>query len=305
MPATLRSAARALYDNPALLLVLTTLFWAGNVIAGQLARGEVTPMQLVLLRWVVVALILWPIFGGQVIAHWATARARIGRIVLMAFIGFTGFNTMFYIASLYTGAVNIGILQGSMPGFVLLGAFLAHGTRVTGVQAVGVAVTMLGVALVATLGRPWDILGLQWNPGDLIMLSACALYAAYAVMLQGRPDIPGPVFFTLLTVVAMVTAIPMAVAEAAFVDDYRLPTVTGWLVTLYIALFPSCLAQIFFLRGVDLIGPGRAGVYTNLVPVFAAVMAVFLLRESFALYHGVALVLVLGGIALAQRRPRS
>jgi drug/metabolite transporter (DMT)-like permease len=68
-----------------------------------------------------------------------------------------------------------------------------------------------------------------------------------------------------------------------------------------VAVFPSCLAQIFYLRGVDLIGPGRAGVYVNLVPVFAAVMAVVLISEPFAPYHGAALALVLGGIWLAQR----
>lgn len=305
MPTALRSAANALWANPTLLLVLTTLFWAGNAIAGQLAKGEITPMQLVLLRWVWVTLILWPLFGRQVRAYWDKARPRFWRIALMAVIGFTGFNTLFYVASLYTSAVNIGILQGSMPVFVMLGAFLAHGTRVTGLQAIGVTVTLVGVALVATVGAPWRLLEIDWNPGDLIMLTACAFYAGYAVLLQGRPDIPGPVFFTLMTAIAMVTAIPPAIAEAVLATDYRLPSVDGWLVTLYVAIFPSCLSQIFFLRGVDLIGPGRAGVYTNLVPVFAAALAVVILDEVFATYHALALVLVLGGIALAQRPSRA
>ena len=52
------------------------------------------------------------------------------------------------------------------------------------------------------------------------------------------------------------------------------PTPTGWAVALFVAIFPSCLAQIFFMRGVDLIGPGRAGVYTNLVPIFASGLAI-------------------------------
>jgi drug/metabolite transporter (DMT)-like permease len=84
-----------------------------------------------------------------------------------------------------------------------------------------------------------------------------------------------------------------------------LPTLTGLLITAWVAIFPSCLAQIFYLRGVDLIGPGRAGVYINLVPVFAAAMAVVLINEPFAPFHGLALVLVLGGIWLAQRTQAS
>jgi len=301
MQASLKSAARALYDNPSVLLVLTTLCWAGNAVAAQIARGEVTPMQLVLLRWVGVALMLWPIFGGQVRAYWTVARPLLVRISVMAFLGFTGFNTLFYVASLHTGAINVGILQGSMPVFVMLGAFAAHGTRVGGIQALGVAITLVGVALVATFGRPWEVLTVDWNPGDLIMLTACALYAGYAVLLQGRPKMPGPAFFTLMAVVAMITAAPMALLEALTAPDYALPTRDGWLVALYVTIFPSCLAQIFFLRGVDLIGPGRAGVYTNLVPVFSAGLAVMVLGERFAGYHALALILVLCGIAMAQR----
>ncbi len=298
-----RSALHALYQRPALLLVLTTLFWAGNAIAGQLARGEITPLQLVLARWTAVTLLLWPLFGGQVAAHWPVIRPRLARIALMAVAGFTGFNILFYFASLSTSAVNIGILQGAMPVFVMIGAFLAHGARVTALQAAGVAVTLVGVILVATAGTPWAVLETEVNRGDLLMLVACVLYAGYAVMLVGRPPVPGVVFFTLMAPIAALAAVPPALAEALG-EGYRWPTAEGWLIVAYVALFPSCLAQIFFLRGVDLIGPGRAGVYTNLVPVFAAALAVGLLGQAFAGYHALAMVAVIGGIALAQRAPR-
>ena len=166
-----------LYDRPALLLVITMLCWGGNAIAGQLAIGEITPMQLVLARWVVVLGIMWPLFGQQAIAAWPEVRPRLGRVVAMAFLGFTGFNALFYVASLETSAVNIGILQGSVPVIVLIAAFVAHGTRVGVVQALGVTITLAGVALVATQGRPLDVLDLDWNRGDLIMLVACVFYA--------------------------------------------------------------------------------------------------------------------------------
>lgn len=297
----LRRGVDALYAQPAVLLLLTALFWGGNAVAGQLAKGEITPLQLVLLRWVMVTAFMWPLYGAQVRAHWATARPKLARIVLTAVLGFTGFNTLFYMASLETTAVNIGILQGSIPVFVLLGAFLAHGTRVGLLQMTGVAVTLTGVVLIATQGAPGQVLSMQFNPGDLLMLLACACYSAYALLLVGRPEIPGAVFFTLMAPIATLTAIPFAAWEATQ-PGYGWPTLDGWLVTLFIAIFPSCLAQLFFLRGVDLIGPGRAGLYANLVPVFAAILAVLLLGEVFALYHGLALALVLGGIAISQRR---
>jgi drug/metabolite transporter (DMT)-like permease len=297
-----RSAA-AFYRQPVLLLTMAALFWAGNAIAGQLARGEISPLQLVFVRWIGVTLIMWPLFGRQVQQYWSVARPRIWRIALMAFIGFSGFNIVFYWASLQTTGVNVGILQGTIPVFVMIGTVLAHGTRIGRIQTVGVIMTVIGIVVVATRGAPLQMLEIAFNPGDLLMLVACLMYAVYALLLKGRPDIPSGAFFTLMAPIAAAISIPPVIVEATL-PGYTLPSFDGWLIALYATIFPSCLAQLFFLRGVDLIGPGPAGVYANLVPVFAAVLAVAILGEVFAFYHGFALALVIGGIALAQRKPR-
>ncbi len=285
----------------AVLLTLCSLFWAGNAIAGQLAVGHVRPFQLVFLRWVIVAVALWAIYGREVQSYWPIIRPRLASLVVMAFVGFTAFNILFYVASESTTAVNVGIIQGAMPGLVLIGTVLAYRTRVGAVQVAGVALTMVGVVLIAARGNPAALLHEAVNPGDALMLFACTLYAAYTVALRNRPAMPGAVFFTLLALFATLTALPPAIGEALLVENYTAPTLRGWLAVLYIAIFPSCLSQLFFLRGVDAIGPGRAGVFINLVPVFASILAVLLLGQDFAWYHGAALVLVLAGVWLAQR----
>jgi drug/metabolite transporter (DMT)-like permease len=295
-------AAARLYQWPGVLLTLTALFWAGNAVASRLAVGQIQPMQLVCLRWAMVLAVLWPLYGGQVLAHWGEVRPQLGRIVAVGVVGLTGFNALFYVAAHTTTAVNIGILQGSVPVIVLAGAFLTHGTRATMVQIAGVLVTAAGVVVVATRGMPLSILDLELNRGDLLMLAACVLYAVYTVALRDRPRMPGAAFFTLLALISAVTSLPLALAEA-LVSEWSFPTWQGWLVTLYVAIFPSTLAQIFFVRAVDLIGPGRTGVFVNLVPIFAAILAVVLIGEPFAAFHAVALALVLGGIWLAQRAP--
>ena len=300
----LTRAVHSLYAAPAVLLSLAALFWAGNAVAGRIAVGEITPLTLVSLRWVMVVAVLWPIYGAEVRRHWPEIRGRLLWITMMATVGFTIFNTLFYFAARNTSAINLGIIQGAMPVFVLLGALVAYGTRVTLVQSVGVFVTMCGVVVVATAGAPWAVLDIGLNHGDVLLLIACVFYAAYTVGLRERPKMDGAAFFTLLAVVAMVTSLPLIAVEAV-TTGFVVPTGTGLLVALYVAIFPSCLAQLFFMRGVDLIGPGRAGVYINLVPVFAAVLAVLLIDEPFALFHAVALALVIGGIWLAQRVPSS
>lgn len=294
----------ALYRQPALLLTLTALFWGGNTIAGQLAVGHISPFMLTLMRWVGVVLLMVPFFGKGVITHWPAIAPRFWIIVATAMFGFTGFNSIYYVASTETTAVNIGILQGSIPVFVLLLALAVHRIGFGVTQAAGVTLTLVGVALVATRADLGTFLALGINPGDLTMLVACLFYAVYTVMLKNRPEIPGHVFFTLMAAVAMVTSIPLVLWEIS-TGAFIAPTPRGWLIVAYVTVFPSCLAQLFFLRGVDLIGPGRAGVYVNLVPIFAAILAVLLLGQEFALYHAAALVLVLGGIWLAQRRKAS
>ena len=298
-PASNRALAR-LYQWPSLLLTLTTIFWAGNAVAGRVAVGQIEPLMLVFLRWLLVLAVMWPLYGRQVREHWPELRPRLPKVVLMALLGFTLFNTLFYVAAHTTTAVNIGILQGSVPVVVLAGAFLTHGTRATPVQVAGVLITAVGVVVVATQGMPLSVFEMELNRGDLWMLAACLFYAFYTVALRDRPNMPGAAFFTLLALISAVTSLPLAVGEAV-VSGFSFPTWQGWLVTLYVAIFPSCLAQLFYVRAVDLIGPGRTGVFVNLVPVFTAILAVLLIAEPFAAYHAVALTLVIGGIWLAQR----
>ncbi|MFV0474401.1 MAG: DMT family transporter [Pikeienuella sp.] len=290
----------ALYRSPVLLLTFTAVMWSMNVIFGQWAVGEISPFAIVLLRWIFVSAMMWPLFGREVVAHWPALRPRIGFLALCAVTGFTGFNTLFYIASSHTSGINIGILQGAMPMMVLLGVFVAYGDRVRPRQMIGVAITLVGVILVAGGGDIDRLLGLSFNKGDLLMLAACAAYTFYAVALRNRPAVPGAALFTFFTVVSALCALPLALWEAAQ-PGYAWPSLTGVALALVVAVFPSCLAQLFFLRGVDLIGPGRAGVYINLVPIFAAILSILILGERLALYHAVALALVIGGIWMTQR----
>ncbi|MXN65784.1 EamA family transporter [Stappia sp. GBMRC 2046] len=290
-----------LNSQPVLLLTLTALLWAGNTIAGRLAVGEVSPFAVVLLRWVIVAGLLVVIYGRQVVAEWATLKRHLILIVLSATFGFTAFNSLFYLAAHSTTALNLGIIQGSMPMFVLLGALIFYRTPITPLQMAGVLITIFGVVYISSRGELSRLAELEINPGDGLMIVACFFYSAYAVTLRNRPKVPGIVFFTVLAVVAAVTSVPAVLVEASN-GSLQWPTAMGWAVVAYIALGPSFISQIFFMRAIELIGPGRAGVFINLVPIFSSIMAVLLLSEPFRAYHAVALALVLAGIWLSERK---
>jgi drug/metabolite transporter (DMT)-like permease len=298
---TLHALWKGTWGQAYVLLTLTTLMWGGNAIAGRLAVGEVSPMMLTCLRWVIVVIVLMPLVGRQVIAAWPQIRERWAFTILMGAFGFTGFNALFYAAAHYTTAVNLTIFQGSIPVLVLLGTVLFFGARVIPLQIIGMIVTILGVILVSVKADFEILRTLALNIGDVWTLIACVFYAGYTLGLRHRPALPGLVFFAALAVVAFTTSLPLLGLEIAR-GTAQLPTPTGWLILLYVGLLPSLLSQVFFMRGVELIGPARAGLFVNLVPIFGALLAVVLLGEPFALYHALGLVLVLGGIWLSERR---
>lgn len=284
-----------------LLLTLTTLFWAGNVIAARIAVGEVSPMLLITLRWFGTLVLLLGIGGAQFRRDWPVLRRRLPYLTAMGVVGLTAFNALFYIAAHETTAVNIGILQGAMPVFVLLGSVALFRTKLGVLQLSGIAITMAGVVLVVSQGNLALLAALDINQGDLFMLLASLLYAAYALGLRNRPQVSPVSVLTVISAAAAIATLPLAVAEG-FMGRTVWPSADGWAVVAYVTVFPSVMSQLFFIKGVSLIGPARAGVFINLVPVFAAILAVAILGEAFRWYHFGALVLVLLGIWLAERR---
>ncbi len=289
------------YGEAWLVLVVTTMLWGGNGVASRLAVGRVTPMSLVFIRWLAVCALLAIALRKPIAENLDEIRKHRWRIALMSGFGFTGFTVLFYASAYYTTAVNITLLQASIPPMVLGGAVVFRGLHPTPMQFVGMIVTLGGVALVATHGEPQRILETQFNFGDILVLIACVFYAGYTLALRDRPPLPPLVFFAALAFAALVTSFPFMLAEVA-TGRFHWPTAQGWLVLVFVALGPSLASQLLYMRGVELIGPSRAGLFSNLVPIFGAMFAVLLLGEAFHVYHALALALTLAGIWLAEAR---
>lgn len=282
-----------------ILLLLTAIFWGGNVVASRSAVGEVSPMAMVAIRWGLVSVAMAAFCWRDCVREWPVLRANRLRLSLMGFFGFTLYQLLYFGAAHATSGVHLAILQGVAPAFIFAGAWACYGTPIGAMRGVGLALTMLAVAVVATHGEPQHLIGMDLNIGDVAMLIASLSYAGYTVALRKRPPVSALVFFTALSVVAAVTSLPLMIGEM-ILGLVQWPTAKGWLAMSYVILFPSLLAQIFFIRGVAMIGPGRASLFYNLVPVLGAIMAVTLLGEPFSAYHAVGLSLALGGVLIAE-----
>ena len=282
------------------LLSFTALCWAGNMVAARLAVGEVSPMTLTFFRWVLCFCALWLFARRDISAHWRTLVPRWRYLALMGSIGLTAFGGLLYVAASHTSGVNLSIIQGAIPIFVIAGGFLFLRVRSSVGAMAGVALTLLGIVWIATRGQPLMLADMTFNVGDLYVLAASLCYAGYALGLPRRPQVPAIVFFAALCLVGAFSSVGLFVIEAWRGEGF-MPSLTGLAILAFVGIFPSFVAQLFFMRGVALIGPGRAGLFINLVPVFGAVLSVLILGEPFETFHAVALACVLGGIYLAER----
>lgn len=294
MPGT-HSNARAAY----IVLLITAMIWGGNTVAGKLAVGHISPLMLTLMRWILAFAAILAISMPQIRKDAAEIKRNLPYLILMGIFGFTGFNALLYSSLHYTSAVNSVIEQAGIPMVIIALNFLLFRMRISVSQAIGFLLTLAGVALTASHGDLGTLLSLKLNLGDALMMGAVAVYAGYTVGLRYKPSIHWKSMTAATVLGAVIAAIPLAAFEA-YQGKSQLPDLYGFVILLYTALFPSLVAQIFFIRGVEAIGSNRAGLFVNLVPPFGILFSVLLAGEPLFLFHIISIVLVAGGIILSE-----
>jgi drug/metabolite transporter (DMT)-like permease len=223
-------------------------------------------------------------------------------VVALGATGVAAFHTCVYSALATTPAVNALLFLSITPMAIAVADWLAYRETLTLPQALGALVSLGGALVVIARGDATTLLGLRLNSGDLWMLAAVPMWAVYSVLLKRRPAELSRVALLTATVAAgVILLFPLYLWE---VSRGAAVTLNGanLLGLLYVGVFASALAFLFWNRGVDAIGPTKAGMFSNLMPVFGAVLAVVLLGERIALYHLLGALLVFGGIAITNWR---
>jgi len=291
-------------DRPYLILVLTNIFWGGNVVAGKLAVGHVDAHSLMILRWGGALLLILPFAIRPLQRDWPNIRSRWWLYLVYGGVGYATFNVFVYVASYFTSGVNIALEQATINMMVILFNFVLFGTRVKPLQLIGVVITLFGIAVIATHGDLTRILRLEVNLGDGLMLLGCLAYAIYSITLRWRP----PSNWLSFLAATFLGALLASFAYQASLGDgtqhilrnFALIDLEGWLIVAYTIIFPSILSQMLYVRGVELIGSNRASLFINLIPLFGTLGSIVILGESLELFHAIAAVLIAVGIVLAE-----
>tara|TARA_B100000989_G_scaffold190063_1_gene143160 strand:+ start:51 stop:998 length:948 start_codon:yes stop_codon:yes gene_type:complete len=287
-----------IFKNGFILLCLAMLGWAGNTVAGRMSTGEISPMVVVFLRWFIISIFLILFLNKKLILSFNLISGKLVWLCLMGSLGLTGFNALFYIAAQNTTAINLGIIQGIMPAIILVGSVIMFKELVNFTKVAGLIIAFFGVLVVVSQGDYKRVILMSFNYGDLVMLCACFFYSGFTLGLKNKPVIDPIVLMTYFSLSALIFSIPLLITEY-YLGLIQVPaTSTAWLTILYIAFVPSFLAQIFFIRGVELVGASKAGLFINFLPIFAAILGVLLLGERLYVYHLISLFIVLLGVYL-------
>lgn len=285
-------------------LAVTSLLWSGNTITGRALHDAIPPAGFAFWRWVLILVLLAPFVGGELVRHWPVIRRAWPMLAALGLMSTALYHALIFWALHYTAAINAQLLNSTIPLWVLLIAWLALGARPTRREWLGLAVSGTGVLAILARGEWQRLAALEFNAGDLLMLGGMIVWSVYTLCLPRRPRALSAFAYTFVAgAFGLAGLVPfyaweLATGRGAFV-------LTGEVVAgiLYTAVLASIVATATFNFGVDGAGAARASFFTHLVPVFGAVLGVWLLGEPVGWYHFAGFALILAGIALATRVP--
>lgn len=283
------------------MMTLTALFWAGNFVVGRAATGTIPPLTLAWARWAGASLIILPFAAGYMWRDRREIRANAGFIVILGCIGAGLFNTLQYVSLTMMSAVTGAVINSAGPVLIAIACWLILGDRLRWLQVAGIVVSVAGVLVVVARGDFARLPPLGQSIGEIMMLTALAVWAIYTALLRYRPSIH-PISFAAATyLVAALVNTPFMLWELSGHASVQL-TPTTLMAFAYVAIFPSLLAYYFFNEAVASVGGARASAFFHLTPLMTALLALVFLGEAFAVYHVVGFTLIIAGVWLTAAR---
>lgn len=284
-----------------LLLTLTALFWSINVVLAKAMNASIPPLTLSVCRWAIALSLLAPFGLPRAWRQRALIRQHWRRILILGLLGIGTYNTLVYIGLQSTSATHSVLLNSLIPILIVLLGGLFFSQPMHSRQVTGIALSFFGVLTIVSEGSPAHLLNMGVNPGDGLILLAMLSWALYTLILRGMPaDVDKLGLLTVMMGVGLLALLPFFALEMAAGKTLHVST-NALLTLLYIGVFPSILAMIFYNHGVAQVGAARAGSFIHLMPAFGTLLAALLLGEPLSLYHLVGMAAILGGVYLATK----
>lgn len=290
--------------SPYFTLMLPPLFWAGNWVIGRAFHNEMPPVALAFWRWAIAGLVLAPFAVVPVTKEWGAIKKNWKILFILAVLGTSLYNLLVYWGLQYTTATNGVLLNAAMPILIIMLSAIFLRERLSELQYVGVFISLIGVLIIISHGNPQMLISLSLNVGDFWILIAGVIWAAYTICLRWRPANLSPiVFLTMLIWIGVIPLFPVYLWEISAGKHISLNIVTVTALV-YVSIFPGLLGYVFWNRGVQTIGPSKAGLFIHLLPVFGTILSFIFLNERPHWFHALSIGLIFSGIYLTNMHPK-
>jgi drug/metabolite transporter (DMT)-like permease len=275
-----------------LKLFLTAVFWGGTFVAGRLLSREAPPFSAALLRFLVASVLLVPFV-------WATRgglpRLSARQVPVVFLLGLTGvfaYNAFFFAGLQTVSASRASLIIANNPVFIALFASLIFREPLTARQIAGIGLSVCGAVTVISHGHPTAILAGGFHGGEFYIMGCVLSWVAYSlvgkVALRGLPPLAAVTYACLVGTALL--ALP-AGSEGVLGLAPSL-SLRAWACVVYLGALGTALGFIWYYQGIRAVGPSRAGVFINFVPVSGVLLAYLILHETLdaSLWAGAALV---------------
>ena len=284
-------------------LIFATLFWSGNFIVGKFATlFEIPPLTLNFYRWAMVWFILIPFTFKEILHKKKYIKKNWLLISFMGIITISTFNSVVYFALNYTQVINAVLMLAGIPAAVMILSSIMRIERANIFQLVGLILSVMGIGTIISNADIQKILSLNFNKGDLWMLVCVLSWSLYSTLLKKKKfELSQFTFIQLMVTVGLIFLIPQYFYERSIglevsIDKFFIA------ILLYVVIFPAIAAYYCWQKAIELIGPNRSAIFVQLMPLFSALMAIFIFKEKFQLYHFIGGTFIVSGIYLSNRK---
>ena len=285
------------------MLVLATLFWAGNFVVGKIAFIEsVPPFSLTFFRWLLVWLILIPFTYKE---FFKLKNEILDNLFLLFLLGLTSvglFNSFIYNALNFTQVINASLFNAVIPPTIILFCFLFKIEKTNKYQICGLIVSILGILSIITELDLNILLALNFNKGDILMIGAVISWGIYSAFLKKRKfKVSLLTLVHILCTFGLLTLVPQFLFE---LSQGKTMIVNNNLIycLIYLVIFPSIGSYYCWAGAVSIIGPNRAGIFLSLIPLFSTILAMIFFDEKFLFFHFIGSVLIVLGLFLSNKK---
>lgn len=285
------------------MLVLATLFWAGNFIVGKAAFVEdIPPMSLVFFRWSLVWLILLPFTYKEIIKYKEVILKNLPLLFFLALTSVGLFNSFTYLALIHTQVINASLFNTAIPAMIILLCFIFKIEKTNRFQIMGLILSVLGILSIITKLDFNILLSLNFNKGDIIMIGGVITWGLYSSFLKKKKfTLPLLTLVHILCTFGLLFILPQFLFEISQGKIIKFDINLSYIL-IYLALFPSIGSYYCWAGAVSIIGANRAGIFLSLIPLFSTILAMFFFNENFYFFHFIGSVLIVLGLILSNKK---